>query len=183
MISTNAGGKLAHIDDQAAFMSAIERDHPLWQIVFIAEVDGRLAHADCSALSFGGRFTYTRHWPGPGSFAMAVITRATVSPFVKNIVPLGRCLRVQICVGSLPAPVASTTVQKNKFCVIFTHGSHSHPQETFTELSSLMNSRMRMAVTLLAGDFNVDLLPGSVGDPFAEKPGRAEHHADRRLLL
>ena len=115
VIFTNAGCKLAHIDDQAAFMSAVERDHPLWQIVFISEVDGHKADADVSALSFGGRFTYTRHWPGPGSFAMAVITRATVSPLIKNIVPLGRCLSVQICVGSLPAPVASTTVKKISF--------------------------------------------------------------------
>ena len=67
IISTNAGGKLASIDDQAAFMNAIEEYHPAWQMVYISEVDGSLSSFDTSALKFGGRYTYKRYWPGPGS--------------------------------------------------------------------------------------------------------------------
>ena len=96
LLSTNAGGKLACIDDQAAFMSRVERDHPEWQIIFIAEVDARLASIDTTADKFGGRCSYRRHWPGPGSFAFAVIFRSAIAPFVRDITPLGRCVIIQV---------------------------------------------------------------------------------------
>ena len=49
IITTNAGGKLAAIDDQAASMNAIEDFHPAWQVVFISEVDGSLSSIDTMA--------------------------------------------------------------------------------------------------------------------------------------
>ena len=36
---------------------------------------------------------------------------------------------------------------------------------------------------MLAGDFNVDILPDSPSDPYADRPDRSEHQLDRRLLL
>ena len=66
LLTTNAGGRLAHIDDQTAFMSGIDRDHPSWQILFIAEVDAKLATGDTSAYRFGGLYSVRRYWPGPG---------------------------------------------------------------------------------------------------------------------
>ena len=85
ILCTNAGGKLAAVDDQAAFMSSVEKDHPGWQMIFIAEVDGCLASFDCSAIRFGRRFFYHRHWPGPGSYAMAIVIRSTLAPFVRDV--------------------------------------------------------------------------------------------------
>ena len=33
------------------------------------------------------------------------------------------------------------------------------------------------------GDFNVDMLPSLVADPFRDSPGRGEKHFDRRCQL
>ena len=92
-------------------------------------------------------------------------------------------MRVQISVASDVAAGASSIVLKNKCCAIFTHGSHGALQDTFVDLASLMNSRLRRAITVLAGDFNVDILPDSPSDPYADRPDRIDHQADRRLLL
>ena len=106
IITTNAGGKLAAIDDQAAFMNAIEEFHPAWQVVFISEGDGSLPSIDTMALKFGGRYTYKRYWPGPGSYAMAVVIRSAVLPHIKDITVLGRCMRAQMSVASAAADCA-----------------------------------------------------------------------------
>ena len=183
ILSTNAGGKLASEDDQAAFMSSVEKDHPGWQIIYIAEVDARLASFDTSALKFGGRYLYRRHWPGPGSFAMAVVIRSSLAPFVRDVTPLGRCIRIQVSVGDRAADSALHVPSKNKFCGIFTHGSNASLQDTFAESASLLNTRMRLAETVSAGDFNVDILPDFASDPYVDSPNRGERQADRRQLL
>ena len=112
ILSTNAGGKLSAIDDQAAFMNAVEEFHPAWQLVFISEVDASPSTIDTMALKFGGRYTYKRYWPGPGSYAMAVVIRSAVTPHIKDITVLGRCMRVQMSVASTAADCASPIVKK-----------------------------------------------------------------------
>ena len=47
----------------------------------------------------------------------------------------------------------------------------------------LLHGLGRCTVPIVMGDFNVDILVGSQGDPFAETPGRSEHHSDRRHIL
>ena len=36
---------------------------------------------------------------------------------------------------------------------------------------------------MVGGDANIDLLPTLSGDPFVDRPGRSDHHEDRRCLL
>ena len=76
-----------------------------------------------------------------------------------------------------------TLLLKNSCCAVFAHGSHAALQDTFAYLSSLLNGRSRLAKTVVAGDFNVDILPDHRSDPFASTPGRIDHQADRRQLL
>ena len=114
---------------------------------------------------------------------MAVVIRSSIAPFIKDITTLGRCIRVQISVAGGAADSATHSVTQNKFCAIFTHGSHGALQDTFADLASLLNTKLRRANTVLAGDFNVDILPDSPSDPYADRPDRADHQADRRQLL
>ena len=60
MLTTNAGGRLAKLDDQSAFMDGITHDHPSWQLLFIAEVDGRLAADDGSPQTNSGCYEHRR---------------------------------------------------------------------------------------------------------------------------
>ena len=56
-------------------------------------------------------------------------------------------------------------------------------QDTFADLASLLNGRSRLTKTVIAGDFNVDILRCHRSDPFASLPGREGHQADMRQLL
>ena len=105
-------------------MNAIEEFHPAWQVVFISEVDGSLSSIDTMALKFGGRYTYKRYWPGPGSYAMAVVIRSAALPHLKDITVLGRCMRVQMSVASAAADCASS-LQKQKYVMLPLHARQS----------------------------------------------------------
>ena len=126
ILSTNAGGKLASGDDHAAFMSSVKKDHPGWQIVYIAEADARLASFDTLASKFGGRSIYRRHWPGPGSFAMAVVIRSSLAPFVRGITPLWRCIHVQVSVGGGAVDSAPLALTKKTNVVLFLRTAVTH---------------------------------------------------------
>ena len=93
---------------------------------------------------------------------MAIVIRSTLAPFVRDVTPLGRCIRIQVSVGGRAPGGALHVPFRNSFCAVCTHGSHAALQDTFAELSSLLNGRMRLANTVVAGDFNVDMLPDFV---------------------
>ena len=165
-------------------MQDINGQHCAWQILNISEVDGNLANGGDSEL-FAGRYCWRRFWPGHGSVAMAVVFRSTFLRHLRRVEVLGRNIFVyanEFKVGA-PAGAGTSEARGGAFNGYFLHGSHSNLESCISELVQLLRRRRRLLPTYVVGDFNIDLLPPSREDPYATRPGRMDHHRDRRVHL
>ena len=67
---------------------------------------------------------------------------------------------------------------------IFWHGAHDEDfVQSLSDMALAVKKCKNSSNVVLLGDFNVDMLPGSIGDPFADLPKRAQKHSDERLML
>ena len=76
VVSINAGKTLGSDDLWQALIDGVQAECPEWSVIFIAECDGQLKHMEPPAID---DHTVFRHWPGLGSFPMAVIIRSRLS--------------------------------------------------------------------------------------------------------
>lgn len=103
-LSANVGKKLGDVDSQVAFLQDLARIGSRWDVLYIAEVDGRLSDGSISNL-FGGTHTWKRYWPGVGSYAFGLVFKNTFTGLVKS---LTFCCRAALCVASVASDALST---------------------------------------------------------------------------
>ena len=156
--------------------------HPNWQVLYISEVDGKLSHSsEAEPLLFGGTCSWKRYWPGHGAYAQAVVFRSTFTPYIRNIQVRGRCIWIHASDLRANSPATPADTPLSSVHLFFIHGSHVDVEGTLGDLSVLLRLKKRMSQAYVMGDFNIDLLPQSPADPFAENERRDEHHRDRRM--
>ena len=64
------------------------------------------------------------------------------------------------------------------------HGAHGDElQDSLTDAVVLVRRKPRHSQLVVLGDWNVDLLPTLLADPWGSLPRRSDHHKSRRLVL
>lgn len=169
-MSINAGKVLG---DQAAWEMVIQDVEDRcadWAAIFILECDGWLDGRDCE---FRLQHDIIRHWPGHGSYAMAVIINRKYRKYVRSVNRRGRAMRVHL------TDYATTNMN-----LIAMHGGHGDAlAPSLADVAFLDRTRPRGSTTVLFGDFNIDLLPELAIDPFGDMPDRGSRHRDERESL
>ena len=147
---------------------------PWWSAIFISEAD---AFQDDRNGHEGVHNVY-RHYPGIGSWAMAFVIRSGMGKYVRSCMWRGRCGAIHFCYRG-EADLLSMNIY-----IIGVHGAHGDLlADTFADLSFLMHQRPYGSKVAIVGDFNIDMLPTLLNDPWAGDDNREGHHADRRMLL
>ena len=155
-------------------MSLVASVLPWWSVLFISEADAfhddRLPH-DCTHACF-------RHYPGAGSLAMVFAIRRDWGPLVKSCKWRGRCGAIHLQQHFSPH------TRGVNFFIIGVHGAHGALlADTICDVAHLARHRPFGSQVILLGDWNVDLLPSLLRDPWADVGERAQHHRHQRLLL
>lgn len=121
---------------------------------------------------------YYRHWPGQGSLPFSILVHRSWAPFLRHVEFKGRACRLDFR--------QSRMITWSTLFLHMTPGddgfSDAFHEDVF-DVAYLANSRPKRSSMVMAGDFNVDLLPTIVSDPFRDLPGRASRHEERRMLF
>ena len=136
------------MDSQAAFLQDLSRIGSRWDVLYIAEVDGRLSDGSSSDL-FGGIHTWKRYWPGMGSYAFGLVFKNTFTGLVKSLKFCGRAASVVASVasdalstgGNGTGTIARSASTGTNFC--FLHGSHDDLDGTLSDVASLLKKGNR----------------------------------------
>ena len=109
---------------------------------------------------------------------MMFIVRNQFSKHVQSCSWRGRCGAIHL----LQRP--TSLISGFNIYTLGVHGAHDELLiDTLSDLSYLIRRRPFGSKLVIAGDWNVDLLPSLSVDPWTGVDGRDEHHADRRALL
>ena len=165
----NVGNSCGTPAGASSFIERVRRKYPEFDAIFISELD---AIADYHSTTHLGLHA-VRHWPGPGSHAMAFDFGSNC--VVRDVRWRGRCGMAHISVRTL----ANSTAE-DIFClgVHAPHNQQSH-DEFIADVLSLTAERPKSSRLVLMGDFNHDLLHKfKNGYPQFNVPWRLHHFVD-----
>ena len=169
-VAVNAGKTLGTCDAWQALIDGVQTECPDWSVIFVSECDGELRHTESPATSC---HTVYRHWPGAGSFPMAVVIRSRIRRFLRGCACQGRSMRIHLFDKS-----------RLNLALVFLHGGHGdNLDSSLADTASLIKSRPRGSQPVVMGDFNVDQLPVSHYDPWSDAPERVRHHSIEQAYL
>ena len=170
VVSWNAGKSLGDEVAWSMLFQLLDEFIAEWDIVFVPECDGHLGDRD---ICMEEPYLAYRHWPGAGSFPMAVVSHHRIQRYVRRIEFRGRCGRVHV-----------SDFQNVNACFIFIQTSHGdNLPESLADAAFLAHGRPRGSTMAIMGDWNIDILPVRFCDPFADEANRQQHHAHKRMLL
>ena len=164
-------------------MLIFDERHPGWTVVFISEVDKSLVSSFESCFVDGHKVF--RHWPGAGSFAMAIIINRSFVDTCKTCFWNGRAGGVHLY--SFAAVDCTSFRTGLNLIVSGFHGAHGDGLEDSLTDTTIVLQRLRRRIArsarvVVVSDSNVDYLPTFQNDPWSHLHGREFHHSDRRLL-
>ena len=172
VVAANVGGKCNSLDAFDATIQCVSEVSPNWSFLFISEFD---YSSECRFDTSVSEHKIWRHYPGPGSRAMAWVARNSCEHLVRRCTWEGRA-------GSLHVNHAyarpGQTVNLLLVGVHAAHGDFLH--DSLSEASILIGRRPRHSEVVAIGDWNVDMLPTLALDPFSDLPLRSSHHSERR---
>lgn len=115
-----------------------------------------------------------RHWPGPGSRAFLLVVNRRYAKMWRRTEFRGRSAAVAFEQGVPGRRLWA-------YWVVFWHGAHDAEHlDSAADAAALARLRPPGYVPVVLGDFNADLLPTMLIDPWARLPGRAAHHREER---
>lgn len=145
--------------------------------IFIPECDGVLAQRRNVRHAVPGWICW-RSWPGPGAKPMMWLLRRKWASSVRSCRRWGRSFALVL--QARASPLLETRL--NETCLIGVHGQASEPLTSVAEALALRR-RLGCRHWLLCGDWNIDWLPGMLGDWWSEDPRRQERHELERGQL
>ena len=164
MIAINAARACGSLETMQALVSGITADCPNWAAIFVSECDSSSRVIDFTS----DAHLHIRHMPGKGSRPMQWIVNSKFKASMVSCKWLGRS-------GALT--LGST-------CLVGTHNAHGDSLVTsLLQTAALVRQRPWNTSPIVIGDHNIDLLPVSAADPFAETQLRAGKHLQERSLL
>ena len=171
MVSLNVQRQLGIQASFDALLGEIGDAYPHWAGACFMESD---AHFNAEfSLGDSSKHTVRRHWPGSGSVAMTLVIRDKWARFVREVKFEGRTCMVHWRLS-----------RAQQLHTIFWHGAHNEDfVQSLSDMTFIAKRCKNSSNVVLLGDFNVDLLPNTIGDPYAGLPHRAEKHLEERLML
>ena len=152
-------------------ISETDLAYPDWAVIFLSESDGFHNHEFSIETELG--HTMRRHWPGAGANAMSVIIKESWAAKAQKI-------KLESRSGSVQWKFEDGSLART----VFLHGGHGDElTPSLATAASAVTSCRGAANAILMGDFNVDVLPSTAGDPYHDLPNRANKHLEERLLL
>jgi len=175
IVSVNLARQLGDAVSLEAFITEMELCMQNWSVMFLAESDFHLTAdfvPDSDYLQ-RAQHRYYRHWPGQGSIPFSILVHRSWAPFLRHVEFKGRACRLDFR--------QSRMITWSTLFLHMTPGDDGFSDafhEDMFDVAYLANSRPKRSLLVMAGDFNVDLLPTMVSDPFRDLPGRASRHEE-----
>ena len=145
-----------------------------WLCAFISEVDGFLTTSASYAQDLGPNF-HRYYDENSGCPAFAFLQNPRLSQCVTDIVARPRSLRTDYN-GTIPE-----MRRRLQFSIVWAHLPPIDDQlNSLHDIAALAQGRPPGNELIIGGDLNIDMLPTSPFDPYAQNPGRQNHQELRR---